>query len=156
MAYRPVVAYYYSEQETLNVSGASGSLLPVILPDKARADKPPMAPTVYRVCDRIGVGHFSEHRAQARWHADAGAPQAGACGSDSAYPSRRKCHGPLYICEVQRFPLRVVCQLGGFALTAPVQITTGDRQRQAERDPTVPVRLDRQTSAVRADEGTTY
>ena len=48
----------------------------------------------WRVRDRIGVGHFSEHRAQARWHAGAGGPQAGACGSDSAYPSRRKCHGP--------------------------------------------------------------
>ena len=39
----------------------------------------------------------SEHRVQARWSwgaGNAGGPQAGACGSDRAYPSRRKCHAP--------------------------------------------------------------
>ena len=41
------------------------------------------------VRDRIGVGQFSEHRARARWHVGAECPQAGACGSDSVYPSRR-------------------------------------------------------------------
>ncbi len=82
--------------------GLTACTLVGIVHDSSRAGYSRADESEHRVRDRIGVGHLSEHRAQARWHADTGGPQASAYGSDSAYPSRRKCHGPVStLCEKQ-------------------------------------------------------